>query len=227
MTKGAYGYCLFVVCLAGAFLTGLYTFRMFCIVFGGERSEFARGAPAPARERPRRAGLDALDGRRPRGALRDRRLPPVDAALAPAHRLARPGRAADRRPEQHAGVDRLGVRGRARPRRHLASPTWPTSARRSQVPKPVKLFEKKFYWDELYDAVFYKPADLIVARPRPLRRAAADRRLDREVPRRLPRRRRRARPRPERPRPRLRARARERRRRPRRRLHRHPMSRAG
>ena len=29
------------------------------------------------------------------------------------------------------------------------------------MPKPVKLFEKKFYWDELYDAVFYKPADLI------------------------------------------------------------------
>jgi NADH-quinone oxidoreductase subunit L len=25
----------------------------------------------------------------------------------------------------------------------------------------VKLFEKKFYWDELYDAVFYRPADLI------------------------------------------------------------------
>ena len=30
-----------------------------------------------------------------------------------------------------------------------------------RVPKPVTLFEKKFYWDELYDAVFYKPADLI------------------------------------------------------------------
>ena len=29
------------------------------------------------------------------------------------------------------------------------------------MPKPVTLFEKKFYWDELYDAIFYKPADLI------------------------------------------------------------------
>jgi NADH:ubiquinone oxidoreductase subunit 5 (subunit L)/multisubunit Na+/H+ antiporter MnhA subunit len=29
------------------------------------------------------------------------------------------------------------------------------------VPKPVTLFQKKFYWDELYDLVFYKPADLI------------------------------------------------------------------
>ena len=29
------------------------------------------------------------------------------------------------------------------------------------MPRPVSLFEKKFYWDELYDLVFYKPADLI------------------------------------------------------------------
>src|SRR5262249_12196633 len=55
LTKGAYGYCLFVVCLAGAFLTGLYTFRMFWIVFGGERSEFAQEhlhLPANGREGP-------------------------------------------------------------------------------------------------------------------------------------------------------------------------------
>ena len=25
------------------------------------------------------------------------------------------------------------------------------------MPKPWPLLEKKFYWDELYDAVFYKP----------------------------------------------------------------------
>ena len=37
----------------------------------------------------------------------------------------------------------------------------PTSTKTLKVPKPVTLFEKKFYWDELYDAVFYKPADLI------------------------------------------------------------------
>ena len=29
------------------------------------------------------------------------------------------------------------------------------------MPKPVTLFERKFYWDELYDGLFYKPADLI------------------------------------------------------------------
>ena len=29
------------------------------------------------------------------------------------------------------------------------------------VPKPVRLFEKKFYWDELYDYLFYYPSDLL------------------------------------------------------------------
>ena len=37
-----FGYCLFACCLAGAFLTGLYTFRLYFIVFGGEQSEFAQ-----------------------------------------------------------------------------------------------------------------------------------------------------------------------------------------
>jgi NADH-quinone oxidoreductase subunit L len=30
-----------------------------------------------------------------------------------------------------------------------------------RVPKTVALFEKKFYWDELYDAILYKPAGLL------------------------------------------------------------------
>ena len=93
-----------------------------------------------------------------------------------------------------------------------------------KVPKPVTLFEKKFYWDELYDARLLQAGRPDLARPRPVLRAARDRRLDRRGEGRLPVRRRRARPRPERPRPRLRARARERGRRPRPRLHLHPMS---
>src|SRR3954452_12976236 len=36
MDHGAYGYVLWVVALVGAFLTGLYTFRMIYIVWGGE-----------------------------------------------------------------------------------------------------------------------------------------------------------------------------------------------
>jgi len=42
MAHGAYGYLLWVVGLAGTFLTGLYTFRMLFLVFWGEPSAFVR-----------------------------------------------------------------------------------------------------------------------------------------------------------------------------------------
>ena len=35
------------------------------------------------------------------------------------------------------------------------------SAKTVPVPRPVRLFEKKFYWDELYDYLWYYPADLV------------------------------------------------------------------
>jgi NADH-quinone oxidoreductase subunit L len=42
MDHGAYGYVLWAVGLAGTFLTGLYTFRMLFLVFWGEPSAFVR-----------------------------------------------------------------------------------------------------------------------------------------------------------------------------------------
>jgi NADH-quinone oxidoreductase subunit L len=42
MDHGAYGYVLWVAGLIGAFLTGLYTFRMLFLVFWGEPTEFVR-----------------------------------------------------------------------------------------------------------------------------------------------------------------------------------------
>ena len=42
MDRGAYGYVLWVVGLAGTFLTGLYTFRLLFLVFWGEPSPFVR-----------------------------------------------------------------------------------------------------------------------------------------------------------------------------------------
>jgi NADH-quinone oxidoreductase subunit L len=45
LDNGTLGGFLFAFCLAGTFLTGLYTFRLYFIVFGGEKSEFAREHP--------------------------------------------------------------------------------------------------------------------------------------------------------------------------------------
>src|SRR6266849_6780844 len=42
LERGGFGYVLFAAGLAGAFLTGIYTFRMIFVVFGGEQSAFAR-----------------------------------------------------------------------------------------------------------------------------------------------------------------------------------------
>src|SRR5437763_4019325 len=52
MHDGWYGYLLWAAGLAGTFLTGLYTFRMLFIVFGGEPSPFVREHLI----RPRRQG---------------------------------------------------------------------------------------------------------------------------------------------------------------------------
>jgi NADH-quinone oxidoreductase subunit L len=42
MAHGTYGYILWIAGLAGTFLTGLYTFRLLFVVFGGEPSAFVR-----------------------------------------------------------------------------------------------------------------------------------------------------------------------------------------
>ena len=75
----------------------------------------ARALPRP----PRQGGpaLDALDGGRARAARGGRRLDPVHAEVAPAVRLARAGRPADRRGDERAGGVRLDPGRRARPGR--------------------------------------------------------------------------------------------------------------
>src|SRR5207244_5439586 len=42
MDRGWYGYLLWVAGLGGTLLTGLYTFRMYFVVFGGRRSAYVR-----------------------------------------------------------------------------------------------------------------------------------------------------------------------------------------
>ena len=94
-------------------------------------------------------------------------------ALAPADDVARAGRSADRR-----GVERAGVAIVRRSRSPLGAAgiavAWVVYAATAAVPAPAarcKLFEKKFYWDELYDLVWYRHGDLVARGLYALRRA--------------------------------------------------------
>ena len=111
LAAGTYGKILFAVGIAGAFLTGLYTFRMLFVVFGGEQSAYVQEHPPHASHDRLVELVDGADGRRARGARRDRRLDPVRERVDADHRLARAGREAARR-----GVELPGG-GRQHPRR--------------------------------------------------------------------------------------------------------------
>ena len=117
LAHGTYGALIWVACMIGAFLTGVYTFRLFFIVFTGEPSAYARehfhahhGKEGPISMLWTVGVLGVLScvGR----------LPPVRAALGAVHEVARAGRRADRRADEHAGVGDVDHRGLHRPRRH-------------------------------------------------------------------------------------------------------------
>ena len=120
LDAGDLGYVLFALAAAGAFLTGLYTFRMIFLAFGGEPSEEleARYHPHGGKEGPPSMVLvvGVLDR-----ALRRRRLPPVRALLDAGRRLPRPGGGAARPRDERPG----DVREHRR-RRRSASPASPS-----------------------------------------------------------------------------------------------------
>ena len=156
----AFGDVLFVACLAGAFLTGLYTFRLFFVVFGGERSAFVEEHLHESHGRLEGplsmvwpvsvlAVLSLVGGFIQFSPFWD----PITTWLSP---VAAPIVDASGTQEAIASIAAvaLGLAGI-----YLAYALY--SAKTMRVPKPVPLLEHKFYWDELYTAVFYKPADLI------------------------------------------------------------------
>ena len=113
LDRGWYGILIYAIGMIGAFLTGLYTFRLFFIVFTGEPSAFVREHLHlhHGKEGPLSMRWTVGD---PRGALRDRRIPPMGAVLAAAHEVARSGRSADGRAVERSGVDLVGPRDHAR-----------------------------------------------------------------------------------------------------------------
>jgi len=163
-TMGAhwYGWIFWVCALAGSFLTGLYTFRMYFVVFPGEPSPFVREHHHShhGREGPWTMTVPvgilavlALVG----GWIQFAPLwTPVTAWLEP---VARTLRIAEPTSWEEgiasALAVALGLAGMGVAWLLYAAPE------RRPVPRLVfwqRLFERKFYFDELYDALFYRPS---------------------------------------------------------------------
>jgi NADH-quinone oxidoreductase subunit L len=159
LAQGWYGILIFVAGLIGTFLTGIYAFRLYFIVFTGEPSAFARehfhrhqGKEAPFSMLWPVGALTLLAAF---GGLLQfaPEWHPLSTWLDPvAPPLVEPTSAQEWLGSALAIL--AGVSGMA--------VSWAIySAKRARAPKPVRLFEKKFYWDELYDLIWYRPADLV------------------------------------------------------------------
>jgi NADH-quinone oxidoreductase subunit L len=159
LDHGWYGDVMFAAGLTGAFLTGVYAFRLYFIVFTGEPSAFARehfhahhGQEGPLSMRWTVGVLAVLSciG----GFLQFAPLwHPLTDWLEPVARpLVEPTATQEWLTSGAAmlvGLAGIGV-------------AWTIyAAKRVAAPKTVKLFQKKFYWDELYDLVFYRGAEVV------------------------------------------------------------------
>jgi NADH-quinone oxidoreductase subunit L len=159
LDAGAYGQVLWVVGLVGTFLTALYTFRMIFIVFGGEPSPFVRehlhrpGHTMPALWMAWTVGalavLSIIGGWIQFGSLWD----PITTFLDP---VAPSGVHASGAEEAITSVLAVGLAVVG-----IGVAWWIYAARRAEVPRWAfgqQLLEHKLYFDEAYDAVFYRPA---------------------------------------------------------------------
>jgi NADH-quinone oxidoreductase subunit L len=157
LDRGWYGDVLFAAGMIGTFLTGLYTFRMLFIVFTGEESAYVQEHPPHAHgDRVARwsmglsvAALTVLAA--VGGWLQFAGVwTPVSDFLEP---VARPLVEASGAKEAIASLlaVALGAAG-------IGVAWWIYSARRAKAPKPSRVLEHKFYFDELYNVLLYWPA---------------------------------------------------------------------
>jgi NADH-quinone oxidoreductase subunit L len=164
MNLGWYGWVFWACAVAGAFLTGLYTFRLWFVVFQGEPSAFVR--EHHHRYHGREGALTMLV---PVGVLAllatfggwlqfGPQWHPLTTWLEPAARTLAVAEPSSRQEYVTSAVTVLvGLAGIA-----VAWAVYGTS--RIQVPAAPQLrraLEHKLYFDELYDALFYRPAAAI------------------------------------------------------------------
>jgi NADH-quinone oxidoreductase subunit L len=157
LDRGAYGGVLFAAALIGTFLTGLYTFRMLFIVFGGQQSAYVQEHPPHAHG----DGVAQWSMYLTVGALTVLAAvggwlqfagvwTPVTDWLRPvAAPLVEPSGTKEAIASVAAVV--LGAAG-------IWLAWWIYAARRAPAPRPWTLLERKFWFDELYSGLFYWPA---------------------------------------------------------------------
>jgi len=159
LDRGTFGVIVYAAGMVGAFLTGLYTFRLFFIVFTGEPTPFARehfhrhhGQEGPLSMRWTVGVLAALSlvG----GLLQFAPLwHPLSTWLGPIERpLAEP----TSWQEWSSSILAIAV-GLA----GIAVAWAIYAAGRARAPRALPLLERKFYWDELYDLLWYRSGDLV------------------------------------------------------------------
>jgi NADH-quinone oxidoreductase subunit L len=161
LDRGGYGYVLFAAGLAGAFLTGVYTFRMIFLVFGGEKSVHVEEHfhPHGGKEGPRTMivpvailGVLSVVG----GFVQ---FAPVWHPLTTWLASATPsGASASNAREAVASIAAvlLGLAG--------IGVAWAIYvAKKRPAPRPLALLENLFYFDKAYDLVFYRSSELVAS----------------------------------------------------------------
>ena len=159
LQRGWFGITLYVIGMIGAFLTGVYAFRLFFIVFTGEPSSFARehhhahhGQEGPLSMMSTVAVLAVLATIggflqwAPLWTPLTKWLDPVAPPLV---------EATDAQEWVTSGVGvTIGLLG--------ITLAWLLySAKRVRVPRALPVLEHKFYWDEAYDVLWYRSSDIL------------------------------------------------------------------
>ena len=156
LAQGTYGDVLFAAGIAGAFLTGLYTFRMVFLVFGGRTPARVHNVyhPHGGHEGPFSmtsavavlAVLSTIGGAFQFAGVWTWISNFLDPVAPPLHSVANWQEAA-----ASAAAVGLGVAG-------MLAAWLCYGAKLVPVPRPWALLERKFYFDEAYDLLFYRPA---------------------------------------------------------------------
>jgi NADH-quinone oxidoreductase subunit L len=158
LARGWYGDVIYAAGMVGAFLTGIYAFRLFFIVFTGQPTAFARehfhkhhGQEGPLSMRwtvGALALLSCVGGFLQFGPV----WHPLSTWLAPvAGSIAEPTNTQEYVSSVVAVL--IGLAG--------IFVAWTIyGAKRVKAPSAVKLFERKFYFDELYDVLWFRTGDL-------------------------------------------------------------------